>query len=230
MTVQWSAQKHGLALERVDVRLTQSRTATGRLFRLSVLIGGALSESDRAKLQHAAENCPVARTLTGENALETRVSLDSAARADARPDRQSSASARWTSWMQIDPSPTAEATRLTLVERASPTQNTPGMLVSMQVRPAGQRPVGAGEILRQQIGAGLHELLVVEDAGIPSSQSVLGSAPVIRNRLRMSRVSRSPLSTCRHRTRSRPLSPSSASTCVRVRRTTFGVLSMRWIK
>jgi putative redox protein len=83
MTVQWSAQKHGLALERVDVRLTQSRTATGHLFRLSVLIGGALSEQDRAKLQHAAENCPVARTLTGENALETRVSLDSSARGDA---------------------------------------------------------------------------------------------------------------------------------------------------
>lgn len=83
MTVQWSAQKHGLALERVDVRLTQSRTATGHLFRLSVLIGGALSESDRAKLQHAAENCPVARTLTGDNALETRVSLDSSARGDA---------------------------------------------------------------------------------------------------------------------------------------------------
>src|SRR6185369_6501716 len=36
MTVQWSAQKHRLALERVDVRLTQSRTATGRLFRLSI--------------------------------------------------------------------------------------------------------------------------------------------------------------------------------------------------
>jgi hypothetical protein len=32
--------------------------------------------------------------------------------------------------MQIDPSPTADATRLTLLERASPTQKTPGMLVS----------------------------------------------------------------------------------------------------
>jgi uncharacterized OsmC-like protein/predicted DsbA family dithiol-disulfide isomerase len=79
MTVQWSAQKHRLALEHVEVRLTQSRTATGHLFRLSIVIGGDLSESDRAKLQHAAENCPVARTLAGEIALETRVSLDSGA-------------------------------------------------------------------------------------------------------------------------------------------------------
>jgi uncharacterized OsmC-like protein/predicted DsbA family dithiol-disulfide isomerase len=83
MTLQWSAQKHRLALERVDVRLTQSRTATGRLFRLSILLGGALSEADRAKLQHAADNCPVARTLTGDNALETRVSLDSSGRGAA---------------------------------------------------------------------------------------------------------------------------------------------------
>jgi uncharacterized OsmC-like protein/predicted DsbA family dithiol-disulfide isomerase len=79
MTVQWSAQKHRLALDHVEVRLTQSRTATGHLFRLSIVIGGELSESDRAKLQHAAENCPVARTLAGEIALETRVSLESGA-------------------------------------------------------------------------------------------------------------------------------------------------------
>jgi uncharacterized OsmC-like protein/predicted DsbA family dithiol-disulfide isomerase len=79
MTVQWSAQKHRLALDHVEVRLTQSRTATGHLFRLSIVISGDLSESDRAKLEHAAENCPVARTLAGEIALETRVSLDSGA-------------------------------------------------------------------------------------------------------------------------------------------------------
>src|ERR1700741_3575531 len=53
---------------------------------------------------------------------------------------QSSCSARWTSWTQIDPSPTAEATRLTLVERASPTQKTPGMLVSMRCGRRGRGP------------------------------------------------------------------------------------------
>jgi uncharacterized OsmC-like protein/protein-disulfide isomerase len=75
MTVQWSAQKHRIALERVEVRLTQSRTATGHLFRCSVILAGDLSEKDRAQLQHAAEACPVARTLTHEIAIETRVTL-----------------------------------------------------------------------------------------------------------------------------------------------------------
>ena len=32
----------------------------------------------------------------------------------------------------IEPSPTADATRLTLPERTSPTQKTPGMLVSIR--------------------------------------------------------------------------------------------------
>src|SRR4051812_29728376 len=44
--------------------------------------------------------------------------------------RAHSASTLWTSCTQIDPSPTAEATRLTLPERTSPTANTPGLLVS----------------------------------------------------------------------------------------------------
>src|SRR5713226_7252389 len=42
----------------------------------------------------------------------------------------SSAKARWTRWMAMAPSPTAEATRFTLPERTSPTANTPGRLVS----------------------------------------------------------------------------------------------------
>jgi len=49
-----------------------------------------------------------------------------------RRSRHSSASARCTSWTQIEPSPTADATRFTLVERASPTQKTPGMQVSIK--------------------------------------------------------------------------------------------------
>src|SRR5437016_7485864 len=36
----------------------------------------------------------------------------------------------WTNWTAIDPSPTAEATRLTEPERTSPAANTPGRLVS----------------------------------------------------------------------------------------------------
>jgi uncharacterized OsmC-like protein/predicted DsbA family dithiol-disulfide isomerase len=76
MTVQWSAQKHRLALERVEVRLSQSRTPTGHLFRISVMVAGDLSEADRATLQHAADACPIARTLKHEMALETRLSIE----------------------------------------------------------------------------------------------------------------------------------------------------------
>jgi uncharacterized OsmC-like protein/predicted DsbA family dithiol-disulfide isomerase len=75
MTVQWSAQKHHLRLERVEVRLSQSRTEGGHLFRRSVSVEGDLSEADRRVLQHAAEACPVARTLTHGMTVETRFSI-----------------------------------------------------------------------------------------------------------------------------------------------------------
>src|SRR5437762_12135779 len=42
-----------------------------------------------------------------------------------------SSSALWTRWMAMEPSPTADATRFTLLERTSPTANTPGRLVSI---------------------------------------------------------------------------------------------------
>jgi putative redox protein len=76
MTVQWSADKHRIALERVEVRLSQSRTPGGHLFRVSLTLEGELSDADRAQLQHAAENCPIARTLKHEIAIETRVLVD----------------------------------------------------------------------------------------------------------------------------------------------------------
>jgi uncharacterized OsmC-like protein/predicted DsbA family dithiol-disulfide isomerase len=76
MTVQWWAQHHRMNVEHVDVRLTQSRTEQGHLLRVSVEVAGDLSDADRAQLQHAAEACPVARTLTHEIAVETRVNVD----------------------------------------------------------------------------------------------------------------------------------------------------------
>jgi uncharacterized OsmC-like protein/predicted DsbA family dithiol-disulfide isomerase len=76
MTVQWSADKHHLPLRHVEVRLSQSRTPSGHLFRRSVTLEGDLSESHRAQLQHAAEACPVARTLTHGITIDTRVSID----------------------------------------------------------------------------------------------------------------------------------------------------------
>lgn len=76
MTVQWWAQHHRMAVEHVEVRLSQSRTERGHLFRRSVQVTGDLSEADLARLQHAAETCPIARTLTNEIAVETRVLVD----------------------------------------------------------------------------------------------------------------------------------------------------------
>jgi uncharacterized OsmC-like protein/predicted DsbA family dithiol-disulfide isomerase len=76
MTVQWAAEKHRLPLRRVEVRLSQSRTSTGHLFRRSVELEGELSEADRAQLAHAADACPVARTLTQGINIDTRVIID----------------------------------------------------------------------------------------------------------------------------------------------------------
>ena len=75
MTVQWSAARRRMALDGVEVRATQSRTPQGHLFRCSLTLTGNLSEADRAHLQHAAEACPVAKTLAGDVTLETRVAL-----------------------------------------------------------------------------------------------------------------------------------------------------------
>jgi uncharacterized OsmC-like protein len=76
MTVEWAAQKHRLPLRRVEVRLSQSRTPTGHLFRRSVLLEGDLDESQRAQLEKAAESCPVARTLSQQITIDTRVTID----------------------------------------------------------------------------------------------------------------------------------------------------------
>jgi uncharacterized OsmC-like protein/protein-disulfide isomerase len=73
MTVQWMADKHRMKLRHVDVRLSQSRTPGGHLFRRTLTLEGDLSEAQRAQLERAADNCPVARTLKGDIEIQTRV-------------------------------------------------------------------------------------------------------------------------------------------------------------
>jgi uncharacterized OsmC-like protein/predicted DsbA family dithiol-disulfide isomerase len=76
MTVQWTADKHRIPLRHVDVRLSQSRTADGHLFRRTLTLEGDLSEAQRAQLEKAADVCPVSRTLTGDIEIQTRVVVD----------------------------------------------------------------------------------------------------------------------------------------------------------
>jgi len=76
MTVQWTAEKHHLSLDHVEVRMTQSRTPAGHLFRRSITLAGDLTEAQRLQLEHAADACPVARTLRHGIAIETRASVD----------------------------------------------------------------------------------------------------------------------------------------------------------
>jgi uncharacterized OsmC-like protein/predicted DsbA family dithiol-disulfide isomerase len=76
MTVHWAAVRRRLSVRKVQVRLSQSRTATGHLFRRSIDLEGDLTDEQRDLLIKAAEHCPVARTLEGEIRIETRPGAD----------------------------------------------------------------------------------------------------------------------------------------------------------
>jgi uncharacterized OsmC-like protein/protein-disulfide isomerase len=76
MTVKWAAEKDHIRVDRVQVRLSQSRTPSGHLFRRLVEIDGDLTEEQRARLERAAEHCPVGLTLLGEISIDTRVVVD----------------------------------------------------------------------------------------------------------------------------------------------------------
>jgi len=76
MTIKWVAERNRIPLRRVEVRLTQSRTAEGHLFRRSIDLYGDLSEVQRAELLAAADQSPVARTLSGRIDIDTRLGLN----------------------------------------------------------------------------------------------------------------------------------------------------------
>src|SRR5258708_1641530 len=101
--------------------------------------------------------------------------------------------------MAVDPSPTADATPLKLPLRTSPTANTPGRLVS-------NRDGGLGRDHRATArSSGVSALPVLtkplaSSATHPRSQAVLGTAPVIENRWRISCSSTAPVRLSRHRT------------------------------
>lgn len=78
-----------------------------------------------------------------------------------------------TSWLQIEPSPAAEATRLTLLARTSPAANTPGRLVSYRNggRRSGQPAAAAASssaVRSGEVRAGLDEAPGVERDAEPT--------------------------------------------------------------
>ena len=90
-----------------------------------------------------------------------------------------SARTRCTNEMAMDPSPTADATRLTCCPaRRRPRTRPAGGLE--QVRRTAERPAGRGEIVARQVGTGLDEPLA-SSATHPRSQTAFGTPPVIRN-------------------------------------------------
>ena len=73
MTVAWSAKKHKIPLQGLDVRVTQSRGSGGHLFRVAIELRGDLDDAQRATLERAAGHCPVSRTLQHPISIDTRV-------------------------------------------------------------------------------------------------------------------------------------------------------------
>ena len=76
MTVKWAAERNRIPLRRVEVRLSQSRTAEGHLFRRSIDLYGDLDAAGRAQLLDAADQSPIARTLRGRITIDTRLGID----------------------------------------------------------------------------------------------------------------------------------------------------------
>ena len=75
--------------------------------------------------------------------------------------------------MQIEPSPTAEATRLTLVARTSPTANTPGRLVSSDTAARASGHLRVAELVGVRLAPVLTKPLS-SSATQPPSHSVFG--------------------------------------------------------
>src|ERR1700734_1596773 len=85
----------------------------------------------------------------------------------------------------MEPSPTAEATRFTFPDRASPTTKTPGRLVSsIQGRRERGHGMGGSEFSRSR-PVRTNPLLSRDTQ--PESQSVFGDAPVMTKRCRIGR-------------------------------------------
>jgi putative redox protein len=74
LTLELYAKRKAMPLERVDVKVTHEKTASGQTMKRElVLVGDALSDADRENLLRIANMCPVHRTLTGTIAIATAI-------------------------------------------------------------------------------------------------------------------------------------------------------------
>jgi len=73
MTVKLYADRKGWPLRSVEVRLTGQRGEAGYRIERSLRLEGDLTDEQKARLVEIAEKCPVARTLNGTIAIETRL-------------------------------------------------------------------------------------------------------------------------------------------------------------
>src|SRR3984957_9855434 len=100
-----------------------------------------------------------------------------------------SARKRCTRWTAIAPSPTADATRLTLPARVSPTANIPGTLFSSR---SGERLNGHWKFLYPTRSGPVTTNPFLSRTMESSSHSVRGAAPAITNTWRIGMVTSSP--------------------------------------
>ena len=73
MTVKLYADRKGWPLRSVEVRLTGQRGEAGYRIERSLRLEGDLTDEQKARLVEIAEKCPVAKTLKGTIAIETRL-------------------------------------------------------------------------------------------------------------------------------------------------------------
>jgi putative redox protein len=73
MTVRLYADRKGWPLKSVDVRLTGQGTEAGYRIERTLRLQGDLTDEQKARIVEIAEKCPVARTLKGTIAIDTRL-------------------------------------------------------------------------------------------------------------------------------------------------------------
>jgi putative redox protein len=79
MTVKLYADRKGWPLRSVEVRLTGQGAEGGYRIDRTLRLEGDLTDEQKARLVEIAQKCPVARTLKGTIAIDTRLASASAA-------------------------------------------------------------------------------------------------------------------------------------------------------